>query len=67
MWLLIILLTLTGWLKYTDQYWSADWSVDMHEMLPDALLGMVVLQLLAVVLMSKLQGSNLIRAMMGGK
>lgn len=67
MWLLIILLALTGWLSRTDQYWGEDWPVDIHEMLSDALLGMVVLHLLAVVLMSKLQGNNLIRAMMRGK
>lgn len=67
MWLLMILLALTGWLSRTDQYWGEDWPVDMHAMLSDALLGMVILHLLAVVLMSKLQGSNLMRAMLRGK
>lgn len=67
MWLLIVLLALTGWLSRTDQYWGEDWPVDVHEMLSDALMGMVILHVLAVVLMSKLQGKNLIRSMIRGK
>jgi cytochrome b len=67
MWLLIALLAFTGWLSRTDQYWGEDWPVDIHNLLSDFLQGMVVLHLLAVVLMSKLQGRNLIFAMIRGK
>lgn len=67
MWMLILLLAFTGWLSRTDQYWGEDWPVDIHAILSGFLQGMVVVHLLAVVLMSKLQGSNLIRAMMRGK
>ena len=67
MWLLIILLALTGWLSRTDQYWGEDWPVDIHNMLSDFLQGLVILHLMAVVLMSRLQGKNLIRAMIRGK
>lgn len=67
MWLLIILLGLTGWISRTDIYWGEDWPVDMHAMLSFLLQGMVLLHVLAIGLVSKLQGKNLIRAMIRGK
>lgn len=67
MWLLITLLALTGWLSRTDQYWGEDWLVDMHEALSCLLQAMVVLHFLAVIVISKLQGKNLINAMVHGK
>ena len=63
MWLLILLLGFTGWLSRTDMYWGEDLPVQMHEVLSDLLQVMVVLHLFAVVLMSKLQHRNLIKAM----
>lgn len=63
MWLLIMLLGFTGWLSRTDMYWGEDLPVQMHEVLSDLLQVMVVLHLFAVVLMSKLQHRNLIKAM----
>lgn len=67
MWLLIGLLAVTGWLSRTDQYWGEDWPVDIHNILSDCLQGLVALHLIAVVLMSRLQGKNLIRAMVRGE
>lgn len=63
MWLLILLLGFTGWLSRTDMYWGEDLPVQMHEVLSDLLQVMVVLHLFAVVLMSKLQHRNLVKAM----
>jgi len=67
MWALIFLLAFTGWLSRTDEYWGEDWPVDLHEALSYLLQGMVVLHLLAVTLLSKWLGKNLIGAMVRGK
>lgn len=67
MWFLIVMLAFTGWLSRTDQYWGEDWPVDMHLLLSSLLQGLVILHLMAVVLMSRLQGKNLIQAMIRGK
>jgi cytochrome b len=67
MWTLILLLGFTGWLSRTDQFWGEDWPVDLHQMLSNVLQGMVVLHLMAVMLLSKRLGRNLVRAMIRGK
>ncbi len=64
MWILIALLALTGWISRTDAYWGEDGPVILHEMLSYLLQCIVVLHLLAVVVMSRLQKQNLIKAMM---
>jgi cytochrome b len=63
MWFLIVLLAFTGWLSRTDAYWGEDWPVDLHMVFSNALQGLVVLHLLAVIVMSKLQRQNLIKKM----
>lgn len=63
MWLLIMLLGFTGWLSRTDMFWGEDMPVQIHEVLSELLQVMVVLHLFAVVLMSKLQQRNLVKAM----
>ncbi len=62
-WLLIALLALTGWISRTDAYWGEDEPVIFHEILSYLLQCVVVLHVLAVVVMSKLQKKNLIKAM----
>jgi len=66
MWLLIMLLGFSGWLSRTDMYWGEDLPVQVHEILSDLLQVMVVLHLLAVLLMSRLQNRNLIKAIIKG-
>ncbi|WP_047550046.1 cytochrome b/b6 domain-containing protein [Methylotenera sp. G11] len=66
MWLLIVLLGFTGWISRTDLYWGEDLPVQIHEILSSLLQAMVVLHLLAVLLMSRLQRRNLIKAMIKG-
>lgn len=63
MWVLIVLLALSGWLSRTDTYWGVDWPVDLHMMLSNVLQCVVVLHVLAVLVMSKLQKQNLIKRM----
>lgn len=62
-WLLIALLALTGWISRTDAYWGEDGPVVLHEVLSYLLQGVVLLHLSAVLIMSKLQKQNLIKAM----
>lgn len=66
-WALIVLLAFTGWLSRTDQFWGEDWPVDLHTFFSNALQGLVLLHLAAVVLMSRLQRKNLIGQMVAGK
>ena len=66
-WMLVILLALTGWLSRTDTYWGEDWPVDLHMIFSNVLQGLVMLHIAAVVLMSKLQNKNLLKQMISGK
>lgn len=63
MWLLVILLAFTGWLSRTDAYWGEEWPVSLHTGLSSFLQVTVFLHLLGVVVMSRIQGKNLIRSM----
>lgn len=64
MWLLIFLLTATGWLSRTDAFWGEDWPVDWHVLASNGLIVMVVVHIFAVVLMSFLMKRNLIKKML---
>lgn len=66
MWVLVILLSLTGWLSRTDQYWGEDWPVELHQYLSYALMAMVALHLIAVYLVSRLSGQHLLQQMIDG-
>lgn len=66
-WILILLLALTGWLSRTDAYWGEDWPVDLHMAFSNVLQGLVILHIAAVVVMSKLQKKSLLKQMVSGK
>jgi cytochrome b len=66
-WLLILLLALTGWLSRTDAYWGEDWPVDLHILFSNLLKTFVIIHLFAIVIMSKLQRKNLTKQMIAGK
>lgn len=66
MWGLILLLAVSGWLSRTDRFWGEDLPVDIHAMASLLLQGMVLLHLLAVLILSRLQQRNLIKAMLKG-
>jgi len=63
MWLLVILLAFTGWLSRTDAYWGEDWPVFLHTSLSSLLQALVLIHLAGVMVMSRIQGKNLIRSM----
>lgn len=63
-WGAIALLAFTGWLSRTDAYWGEDGPVLVHTALSNLLLGLIVIHVLAVLLMSRLERRNLIKAML---
>ncbi len=67
MWSLIVLLALTGFISRTDAFWGEDWPVDMHKLLSNILMLLVILHVLAVGLMSYLTKRNLVRQMLTGR
>lgn len=66
MWLLIGGLALTGWLSRTDVFWGEDWPVDMHALLSMGLLLLILVHVLAVMVVSRLSGQNLLSQMIHG-
>lgn len=62
-WLLILLLAISGWLSRTDAFWGEDAPVFVHEVLSYLLLVCVFVHVIAVFMMSILQKKNLIKPM----
>lgn len=67
MWLLILGLAFTGWLSRTDAYWGESGPVVVHQMLSNALMGLVFLHVFAVLLMSVLSGRFLLKQIITGR
>jgi cytochrome b len=67
MWLLMLLLGLSGWISRTDALWGEDWPVLLHHWLADALLGMVCLHLAAIAALSAWFRTNLVGPMLLNK
>ena len=67
LWGLITALGVTGWMARLDAFWGDDWLIDLHQGLANVLLGCVAVHLAGVVLMSRLQHENLVRAMLTGR
>lgn len=67
MWLIIVLLGLTGWISRTDTYWGEDWPVNLHQYLSYTLMGLVALHLMAVFIVSCISRRNLLKQMIDGQ
>jgi cytochrome b len=65
-WLLVILLGLSGWMTRWDVFWGDERLHDVHAHLADALLGAVLLHLVAVSVMSWWLKEDLPQAMITG-
>lgn len=66
LWLLVLLLGLTGWISRWDRYWGEDWPLEIHAALVLALEACVILHLCGVALSSLLEKQNLVKAMFSG-
>lgn len=67
LWTLVLALGVTGWMTRLDEYWGEEWLIELHENLAHGLLVCVAVHLLGVAVMSRLQGENLVRAMLTGR
>lgn len=63
---LVLGLGLTGFLQTTDRFWGEEWLQEIHALLGDLLIGLAALHVLAAVVMSRLERTNLIAAMITG-
>ena len=62
----LLLTALTGWLQETHRFWGEEWVQRLHEIAADALMAAVALHVAAVLLMQRLSGKPLLRAMFRG-
>ena len=67
LWSCLLGLGVTGWMMGLDAFWGEDWLESLHEMLVDAMLGMVVLHVGAALIESVRERQNLVRAMVTGR
>ncbi len=64
---LVLGLGLSGWLMGTDAYFGEEWLEEVHEALANTLLLLAGLHATAAIVMGRLEGVNLVRAMFTGK
>ena len=62
----LLLTALTGWLQETDRFWGEEWVQRLHEVAADTVMVAVALHVAAVLLMQRLSGKPLLRAMFRG-
>ena len=67
LWISILGLGASGFLMETDAYWGNETVMEIHEVLADLMWPLIGLHVAAVVLMSVLSKTNLVRAMVTGK
>ena len=58
---------LSGWAQETDALWGEAWVQDLHAVAADLVMGAVVVHVLAVLVMQRLTGVALVRAMVTGR
>ncbi len=67
LWAVVIGLGISGYLMNTDQFWGDETVEAVHEILANSLMVLVGLHVLAALLMSHIEKTNLVRAMITGK
>lgn len=65
--LMLVVTAVSGWLQDTDAFWGEEWVQRLHEWSADAVMVAVVVHVLAVLLMQRLTGVALLRAMVTGR
>ena len=66
--MLVIVLSLgaTGYLQTTDAFWGEEWLQELHEGLASALIAVAGFHALAAIVMSRIERTNLVAAMITG-
>lgn len=63
---LVLALGLSGFLQTTDAFWGEAWLQEVHAALASALIGLAGLHAAAAIIMGRLEGVNLVGAMLTG-
>ena len=63
---LLFSVSITGWMISLDQFWGIEWVEQVHQTLSNIILAAVFFHVAAVLVMSKLTRSNLIKTMITG-
>ena len=63
---LVMALGVTGFMQGLDAYWGEEWLQDLHELLANILIGLVGMHVSAALIMSHIERTNLIAAMITG-
>ena len=72
-WMVVVILAnslatgLTGWLYTTDRFWGTAWLEDLHGVLGQAFVPLVLLHVAGVVLASRRHHENLVASMLHGR
>jgi cytochrome b len=66
LWLLLALISLSGWLYTTDRFWGLEWVGQTHLYSTYALLALLPVHLIGVVVSSIMHRENLVLAMLTG-
>lgn len=64
--ILVLSLGTTGYLQTLDAFWGEEWLQELHEGLAATLIGFAGLHALAAIVMSRIERTNLIGAMITG-
>ncbi len=63
---LVTAVGVSGFLQTTDAFWGEDWVQELHEVLASVLIGFAAIHGAAAIVMSRLEGVNLVGAMITG-
>ena len=64
---LMILVGISGWMMTLDRYWGEEWLEEVHEVLANSILVLMVIHVLAALFSSFKHHENLILAMITGR
>ena len=62
----VLALGASGWLQTTDAFWGEEWLQELHEGLASALIALAGFHALAAIVMSRIERTNLVAAMITG-